>query len=530
MRMCVAAPSRAMRKLPLLALILLLTPIAAFAQTQCTNNVLNPTFNASLLGSNVVGSTGITNGFANATVTFNNGQATINSNTMGLSNITGITLYQGAPGTNGTPVQTFTTSTANFTAGQLNRTLTVDPTLLSAIEANPQNYYFVITTTDFPNGAVRGSLSSANTQQFGGTLAAGTNGVTSGSGVYTFSLSPNPGGQNYTLNYDITTNGIGNSATGFTITPSNGTPFVFGQNSTSTNGRFTGSTVIDAATAQQLLCNPSGFNLGISTAAVANGFAVNGSVGASNEIFIPVVGSVPGINNTMWRTDLTLYNNNQSGSGPTTMYMQYFPEGSTSSTAQVTAASSLSPGATQMNADIAAALFNNTLTGIGALRILTSGSVFANARVYNDQSSLGKGTFGQNVPGLTRAQAVSQGILVGTINTFSANASASTNARTNIGLFNPSDSATSVALQLRNNGGGIVATNIITLGPWQHMQMPLAGAAGAAFPFVTGDVPSSSVSFLAGSPIYAYASVVDNVSGDGSFILPSVDQTSAPTQ
>jgi hypothetical protein len=63
------------------------------------------------------------------------------------------------------------------------------------------------------------------------------------------------------------------------------------------------------------------------------------------------------------------------------------------------------------------------------------------------------------------------------------------------------------------------------------MQMPLSGVAGAAFPFISGDVGSSSVAFLSGSPIFAYASVIDNVSGDGSFILPSVDQTNSnPTQ
>ena len=525
--MCVARSARTMRKLTPLALLLFLLPIAVYAQSQCTNNVLNPTFNASLLGSNVVGSTGMNTGFANATITFNNGQATINSNTMGLNNITGITLYQGTAGTNGTPVQTFTTSTANFTGGQLSRTLTVDPTLMSAIQANPGNYYLVITTTDFPNGAVRGPLVSANTQQFGGILSAGANGIAGSSGAYAFSLSPNPGGQTYTLNYDISTSGIGNTITGFSLTPVGGNSIALAQGDTEVNGRFTGTTTIDRLTAQQLLCNPSGFNLGLSTAAVANGFALTGAVGASDELFIPVVGSVPGINNTMWRTDLTVYNNQN---GPATMYMQYFPEGSSSSTAQLAATSSINAGATRLNSDIAASLFNNSLNGIGALRILTSGSVFANARVYNDQTSLGKGTFGQNVPGLTRAQAVSQGILVGTINTTSANATASTNARTNIGLFNPSDSTTSVALSLRNTGGAVISTNIVTLGPWQHMQMPLSGVTGAAFPFVTGDVGASAVSFLAGSPIFAYASVVDNVSGDGSFILPSVDQTSTPAQ
>jgi hypothetical protein len=307
-----------------------------------------------------------------------------------------------------------------------------------------------------------------------------------------------------------------------------GNSITFAQGDTEVNGRFTGKTTIDVVTAQQLLCNPGSYSLGVSTAAFANG-AVSGNVSTTNELFIPVVGSVPGLNNTMWKTDLTMYNNNQTGSA--TVYLQYFPEGSSSATAQLAATSSLNAGATRMNPDIASALFNNGINGIGALRILSSGSIFANARVYNDQSAIGRGTFGQNVPGLTRAQAVSQGILVGTINTVSGNVTGSTNARTNIGLFNPSDNPTSVALELRNNGGATVTTNIISLGPWQHMQMPLSGVAGAAFPFISGDVGSSSVAFLAGSPIFAYASVIDNVSGDGSFILPSVDQTSSnPTQ
>src|SRR5947209_20602569 len=112
-----------MKKLSLIALVLFLAPIAAFAQSQCTNNVLNPTFNASLLGSNVVGSTRTNTGFAHAAITFNNGQATITSNTMGLTNLTGITLYQSAPGTNGAHVQTFPPSPSNFNGASLSRPL-----------------------------------------------------------------------------------------------------------------------------------------------------------------------------------------------------------------------------------------------------------------------------------------------------------------------------------------------------------------------------------------------------------------------
>ena len=141
-----------MRKLPTILSILLLFCFATTLNAQITScGSTTRNFSASLLGGNIAGAQ---NGFGNVALTFDSGNATVRSSTLGLNNITGITLYQGAAGTNGTPVQTFTTSTSNFTGGQLNRTLTIDPSLLTAIQANPQNYYFVITTTDFPNGAV----------------------------------------------------------------------------------------------------------------------------------------------------------------------------------------------------------------------------------------------------------------------------------------------------------------------------------------------------------------------------------------
>jgi hypothetical protein len=179
--------------------------------------------------------------------------------------------------------------------------------------------------------------------------------------------------------------------------------------------------------------------------------------------------------------------------------------------------------------NVTASMFSGAINGIGALRI-TSGqpgaSLFANARIYNNQISAGRGTFGQFEPGMTRDQALQQGVLVGVgvvgTDTTLANGQS---FRTNIGFFNPNDTPTTVALELRDTNGTIIASQTITLGAWTQTQLPLLNA-GGLFSGITRDLPTASLFFLSGNPIFAYASEIDNISGDASFITPSADFSS----
>lgn len=120
-----------------------------------------------------------------------------------------------------------------------------------------------------------------------------------------------------------------------------------------------------------------------------------------------------------------------------------------------------------------------------------------------------------------RNQALQQGVLVGvgnvTTNTSLANGQS---FRTNIGFFNPNDTATTVALEIRDTNGNAIGSQMVTLGPWMQTQMPLSGTSGL-FSAIGGDTGTSSVFFLSGNPIFAYASIVDNISGDASFVTPS---------
>ena len=159
-------------------------------------------------------------------------------------------------------------------------------------------------------------------------------------------------------------------------------------------------------------------------------------------------------------------------------------------------------------------MFNSAINGTGALRILSSGNVFANARIYNNQIGSGKGTFGQFEPGMLRSQALQQGVLVG-VGVVGNNAALANGQsfRTNIGFFNPNDTPTTIDAELRDTNGNVVATQMFTLGAWTQTQLPLTNA-GGLFAGVTGDIATSSVYFLSGNPIFAYASEIDNISGD----------------
>jgi len=80
----------------------------------------------------------------------------------------------------------------------------------------------------------------------------------------------------------------------------------------------------------------------------------------------------------------------------------------------------------------------------------------------------------------------------------------------------------SQALQQGVLNGTVLATQTITLGAWTQTQLPLTNT-GGLFPSVTHDLSTGSLFFLSGNPIFAYASEIDNVSGDASFITPSAD-------
>jgi hypothetical protein len=502
-------------------------PSAMAQSASCTGVTPNNTFTAALVGNAISGSPA---GFGSVNFSLSGTQATVTARSLGLgSNITGITLFRGTPGNvNAVPVQTFSNSTNGFTDGQFAGTLPLDSILVSQIQSNPANFFFVINTAQFPSGAVAGSLLPARPQLIAGRLSGlrGQNGAT-GSGAFILTIGPNNGTGNVPLNFDIRTFDIGNGINSVAVTPTlGGTPLVvLGSNTTADNGRMVGSTMISTALAQQLLTNPCGFTLSLSTPSFPQG-AVAGALAAGNELFVPVAGSADGINGTRFRTDLSVFNNSTIGSAAqsASAFLQFFPTAGAATASSVNAQTvniiDVPPRGTMTFRDISNTVFAGAINGIGALRIVSPASLFGNARIYDDQISNGHGTTGQSEPGMFRSQALQQGVLVGVGVEIAPAGVNLPSYRANVGFFNPNENSTIVALELRDGTGNVLSSRQIALGAWAQTQMPLVGLNGL-FADLSPNVTNSSVYFLSGMPVYAYASIIDNITGDASFMTPS---------
>ncbi|HXH37016.1 MAG TPA: CHRD domain-containing protein [Thermoanaerobaculia bacterium] len=489
-------------------------------------------FDAALTGGNIVGGSGSQNGFANATLTIIGTQATLDVATIGLTGITGVALYVGAPGTNGTVIQAFTDANNGFVNGRFNRTLPLDPGVIGQIATNTQNFYIVVTTSANPGGAVRGTLTNANAVYLAGrisgnsSLCNGGNGTAGGVGAFVLGLTPDAGGATYTLRYDLVTSGLGNTLSALEIGDNLGGsgPITVGTNVSGTNGRFAGTVQIAAARAQAVQSLPNGIRFTVRTPDSGAACAAAGAPQAAHEIVIPVAGSVRGAGSTNYMTDLNVYNNAPAGgTGNTDVLVQFFPAGAGTATAQYVGWTTLLPRGMAGYRDIATSAFDAQINGIGALRLVTAGNIFANARIYNNQIANGGGTFGQFVGGLPRTVALTEGTLVGLSNIVSgAPVGGSASARTNIGFFNASDNAATAAFELLDANGTVIGTRTLTINAWQQLQLPLIGG---LFTGINGDVNLSSVHFLSGGPLFVYASIVDNVSGDGSYVTPGINSS-----
>ncbi len=484
------------------------------------------TYTAALTGANVVSFPGSTNGFANATLTINGNQATLDVATLNLPNVTGASLFQGAAGTNGPLVVTFTDPNNFFINGRFHGTVILDPTVIAALTATPQNFYLVVSTSEFVANIVRGQFVDANTLHFAGTISgtspicAGGTGTPGAVGTFVFDLSPDPGGATFTLRYDILTTGLGNTITNLQIGDALTGPGLinFGINIPAVNGRFTGTGTITAPRARLLQMLPAGTRFTVTTPATGANCAAAGPIQTGHEIFIPVAGSVHGIGNTNFQTDLNIFNNAPQGLAGTAtdVILQFFPAGASAALAQAAVTATIAPRGMAVYRDVSTTAFAGQISGTGAIRIVTAGNILANARIYNNLITSG-GTFGQHAGGLPRVQALSEGTLVGLTNV-SAGGIATT-ARTNIGFFNPSDTPATATFEMRDATGVVLATRTMTINPWQQLQMPLTGG---LFTTITADVPSASVYFLSGTPIYVYASIVDNQTTDASYVTPSI--------
>ncbi|MFI5167201.1 MAG: hypothetical protein ACHQQS_11300 [Thermoanaerobaculales bacterium] len=258
----------------------------------------------------------------------------------------------------------------------------------------------------------------------------------------------------------------------------------------------------------------------VSASGTLAGHSVSGSLALTitespddSHLYIATGAHNKGFNGTQWRTDVWVDN---PGTSTATYTIALLARNQANPT-PANQTYSLKPGAAVAYHDILLSAFG--FSGAAALRIIPmTGAILATSRTY-DQLTVG--TYGQFVPAVVRSRAIAFGQdarLLG----LSHEPSLVTGFRTNIGLVNASPAPISVEIAFYQGGGVYLATKDYNLTTYEFVQLD------KAFEAVTPEVVTDGLAVVrtttAGARFLAYASVIDNVTGDPMFVPAQLPQ------
>jgi subtilisin-like proprotein convertase family protein len=208
--------------------------------------------------------------------------------------------------------------------------------------------------------------------------------------------------------------------------------------------------------------------------------------------FIPVVGRIPGANATFFRSDVRLLNRS-SRDGIATLI--FTPDGADGRTDFAAVNVNVPANSVVTLDDMVGDTFGTA--GLGQLEI--DGDVVVATRTYTRRSDGGSmGEFIAPQPGRRG------GVLIRLYNT--------SEFRSNIGFAETEGSGGTIHVTLIDVvNGGVLSENDYTITPYGHLHVPVNAAAAmlALFQSTTG--------------VAAYASVIDNATGDATYVTPGFD-------
>ncbi|MBK8597115.1 MAG: formylglycine-generating enzyme family protein [Holophagales bacterium] len=177
--------------------------------------------------------------------------------------------------------------------------------------------------------------------------------------------------------------------------------------------------------------------------------------------------------------------------------------------------------------NILASLFGRTLAqgAYGPIRFQATGPIVVSSGVNNVNACLSGAKSGMWLPGIEEAQAM----LAGALGQLAASSTASGGYRTNVVFVNPGNAAATVHAKVRRGGGSLLSEGTIgPLGANGFRQVALDDT--SVFPGVAGTTDTNLwLEFTSDKPVLAFASVINNASGDPYAIVATADRgTSAP--
>jgi hypothetical protein len=268
-----------------------------------------------------------------------------------------------------------------------------------------------------------------------------------------------------------------------------------------------GQMQLTANDAALLLERPADFYLNVHNAAHPAG-AVRGQVQYAR--YLPVVGQTPGAAGTNWFTRFAVLNRSIATATP--WEIEFFPQSPNGNTSRSSAAqTSLAP----LNLQFTSAFPIANFTGIGTARILSDLPVEATASIFNGEPG-GRGDFSFAVEGLAIEDARRTGVLVDLTTSSDADLQARTGHRTNVGWFNPQVQTVVVAFRAFSRDGSFLGERRGTIPPGGRGQSDVWA--------LINEVAASQrvrdsfwISWESSLPIFVYATVVNNETGDAEY-------------
>jgi outer membrane protein assembly factor BamB len=220
------------------------------------------------------------------------------------------------------------------------------------------------------------------------------------------------------------------------------------------------------------------------------------------EVVIPVAAHNPGVGGTQWVTDVHIVNWGAVGSASTDY--ELLAEGQSNvPDPYASATASLGPDEHLFVPDIVLSWFGEG-NRKGAILCEPEASQNLWSRTYNTGPD---GTYGQSLPGLLTTDHIvttfDAGMLIGL--------EESDDFRTNLGLVNPGVATASVTLRVYDRFGSMVDVISVDIEPHGMQQISASGALGVE--------RDGRVEITSQEGVIAYASVIDNITGDATTML-----------
>lgn len=241
-------------------------------------------------------------------------------------------------------------------------------------------------------------------------------------------------------------------------------------------------------------------------------FVATGPAALSTYVRIcPGAASAPGVGASFWVTDLRLFNPDPDET--ITVWLSALIRDADNSGAPELPVTVAARGGVALD-DIIATTFGLAET-TAAIRMRSQAPFLATSRTFNIGGEAG--TYGSFIPAFGPEGALDQGMILHVINQ-----PGEPGFRSNVGFANPGLNAVTVTVLVFDaDDRTLIGSGRLDLAPRSFSQI------NDVFEYVGREdqvVTNATVEFTADAPILAYASVIDNESGDSIFVVPSADQ------